>query len=239
MKDTEMPSDPAHTSLPDLKNFTGSLVQRVYQALLEAILSLGYPPGTVLQKAIICEQLGVSRHPVSEAIARLAAEGLVDVIPQSATKVSSFSLDEIREAMFLREALELAAVRRVASDYTDDQFARLSRNVRLQTLLADDGDRNGFYEADEEFHALIMEFTGYPKLISVASSVSLQLKRARLLLLPQPGRPAQAAAEHAAILEAIQSRDPDAAVAQMRLHLGQLISQIEPLEKQRPELFRP
>ncbi|MEJ2020218.1 MAG: FCD domain-containing protein, partial [Maritimibacter sp.] len=87
--------------------------------------------------------------------------------------------------------------------------------------------------------ALIMEFTGYPKLSAVASSVSLQLKRARLLLLPQSGRPAEAAAEHQAILDAIQNRDADKAVAQMRLHLGQLISQFEPLEKQRPELFRP
>ncbi|MEJ2023315.1 MAG: GntR family transcriptional regulator [Maritimibacter sp.] len=239
MKDDEMPTDLPIAALPELKNFSGSLAQRVYKALLQAILSLSYPPGTVLQKAVICEQLGVSRHPVSEAITRLAAEGLVDVVPQSATTVSSFSLDEIREAMFLREALEVAAVRKVAAQHTEEQFTRLSRNVRLQKLLADDDDRDGFYEADEEFHALIMEFTGYPKLSAVASSVSLQLKRARLLLLPQSGRPAEAAAEHQAILDAIQNRDADTAVAQMRLHLGQLISQFEPLEKQRPELFRP
>lgn len=238
MKDIDVTENPSNATLPDLKNFSGSLVQRVYQALLEAILSLHYPPGTVLRKATICEQLGVSRHPVSEAILRLAAEGLVDVVPQSATRVSAFSLDEIREAMFLREALELAAVRRVTADHTDDQFTRLSRNVRMQKLLVDDGDGNGFYEADEEFHALIMEFTGYPKLIPVASTVSLQLKRARLLLLPQPGRLAEATTEHEAVLEAIQQRDPDLAEQKMRLHLGQLIAQIEPLEKQRPDLFR-
>lgn len=236
MKDAEMTVDlPA---LPDLKLFSGSLAQRVYQALREAILTMAYPPGAVLQKAVICEQLAVSRHPVSEAIARLAAEGLVDVVPQSATTVSSFSLDEIREAMFLREALELAAVAWVAEHHTDEQFTRLSRNLRLQKLLADDNDRDGFFEADEEFHALIMDFTGYPKVSSVASTVSLQLKRARLLILPEPGRPADATAEHEAILLAIQSRDPARATAQMRVHLGQLINQIAPLAEQRPELFR-
>lgn len=236
MKDAVMTSNlPA---LPDIKSFSGSLAQRVYQALREAILTMAYPPGTVLQKAVICEQLAVSRHPVSEAIARLAAEGLVDVVPQSATTVSSFSLDEIREAMFLREALELAAVAWVAEHHSDEQFTRLSRNIRLQKLLADDNDRDGFFEADEEFHALIMDFTGYPKVSSVASTVSLQLKRARLLLLPEPGRPAAAASEHEAILQAIQARDPARATAQMRVHLGQLINQIAPLAEQRPELFR-
>lgn len=237
MKDTAMVSKPE--TLSDLRNFSGSLAQRVYQTLREAIFSMAYPPGSVLQKAVICDQLGVSRHPVSEAIARLAAEGLVDVIPQSATKVSSFSLDEIREAMFLREALELAAVGQVACHHTDEQFTQLSRNVRLQGLLADDNDRDGFFKADEEFHALIMEFTGYPKVSSVAATVSLQLKRARLLILPEPGRPAESVGEHIAILDAIRSRDPDQAKARMRLHLGQLINRIEPLEEQHPELFRP
>ncbi len=233
-----MPPKPETEALSDLRNFSGSLAQRVYQALRKAILSMAYPPGLVLQKAVICDQLGVSRHPVSEAIARLAAEGLVDVVPQSATKVSSFSLNEIREAMFLREALELAAVGRVASHHTDEQLARLSRNVRLQRLLVEDDDRDGFYTADEEFHSLIMEFTGYPKVSSVASTVSLQLTRARMLILPEPGRPAEAVVEHEAILEAIRSRDPVLAMAQMSLHLSQLISRIEPLEEQRPELFR-
>lgn len=226
-------------ALSDLSAYSGSLAQRVYQSLREAILSMAYPPGSVLRKAAICEQLGVSRHPVSEAIARLASEGLVDVIPQSATKVSSFSLDEIREAMFLREALELAAVARVAAHHTDEQLARLSRNVRLQKLLVDDGDREGFYEADEEFHSMIMEYTGYPKVALVASTVSLQLKRARLLILPEPGRAAEAACEHEAIMGAIRSRDPAGAITKMRTHLGQLVSRIEPLEKQHPELFRP
>ena len=225
--------------LTELKNFSGSLAQRVYQSLRQAILSMTYPPGTILQKAVICGQLGVSRHPVSEAIARLAAEGLVDVVPQSATTVSSLSLDEIREAMFLREALELAAVGRVATHRTDEQLARLSRNVRLQTLLVEDDDREGFYDADEEFHALIMEFTGFPKMPLVVSTVSLQLKRARLLILPEPGRPAEAVIEHDAILKAIRDRDPDRAKTEMSLHLGQLISRIEPLERQHPELFRP
>ncbi|UTW12107.1 GntR family transcriptional regulator [Marinobacterium rhizophilum] len=225
-------------NLTNIEDLSGSLAQRVYQSLHEAILSMDYPPGTILRKGAICEQLGVSRSPVSEAIARLSADGLVDVIPQSATKVSCLSMDEIREASFLREALELAAVSRVAERRSDEQLTQLTRNLRLQELLVDDGDFAGFYAADEEFHALLMEFTGFPGVSSVAASVSLQLKRARMLLLPEAGRPAEAVKEHKAVVDAIRASDPGAAQAAMKHHLGQLISQIEPLENQHPDLFR-
>lgn len=224
-------------SQTDITVLNGSLAQRVYHSLRDAILSMTYTPGTVLRKGLICEQLSVSRSPVSEAIARLAAEGLVDVIPQSATKVSCFSMDEIREASFLREALELAAVAKVAASRTDDQVAQLARNLRLQHLLAEDDDFDGFHKADEEFHALLLDFTGFPGVASVASSVSLQLKRARMLMLPEPGRPEATIDEHIAILDAIRAKDQTAAQRAMKYHLGQLINRIEPLERQHPNFF--
>lgn len=224
--------------LTDIESLSGSLAQRVYQSLREAILAMVYPPGSVLKKTVICEQLGVSRSPVAEAIARLAAEGLVDVIPQSATRVSCFSMEEIREASFLREALECAAVETVAMQRSDEQLAKLTRNVRLQEMLVEDRDYAEFYKADEEFHGLIMEFTGFPGVSSVAATVSLQLKRVRMLLLPEEGRPAETIKEHRAILDAIRDQDPAAAQAAMKAHLRMLIPRLLPLEKEHAEYFR-
>ena len=91
--------------LPEITTTEGSLAQRVHHSLKTAILALDFPPGANLRKAPVCERLGVSRAPVADAIARLASEGLVDVVPQSGTRVSYFSMDEIREGAFLREAL--------------------------------------------------------------------------------------------------------------------------------------
>ncbi|WP_409526030.1 GntR family transcriptional regulator [Nitrincola sp. MINF-07-Sa-05] len=224
--------------LTDIESLNGSLAQRVYQSLREAILSMELPPGTVLKKGALCEQLGVSRSPVSEAIARLSQEGLVDVIPQSATRVSCFSMEEIREASFLREALETAAVEKVATQHTEEQLTQLTRNVRLHELLVEDGDLDGAYKADEEFHALIMEFTGFPGVSLVASNVSLQLKRARLLLQPEPGRASEALKEHRQVLEAIRAGDPVNAQVRLKTHLRQLIPRLEPLEQQHAEYFR-
>lgn len=215
----------------------GSLADRVYDALREAILDLTLPPGAALRKAALCARLGVSRSPVAAAITRLAAEGLVEVVPQSGTRVSRFSLAELREETFLRDAVETAAVAKVAAGRDAGQLARLERILRLQERLVAAHDFRGFLEADEAFHALTLEFTGLPKVAAVAGQVSLQLRRARLLLLPEEGRPAEAVAEHAAILQAIRDGDADAAAAAMRHHLGQLMSRLEPLERRHPEFF--
>ena len=231
------PQDIDATLLPEIAVTEGSLAHRVYLAIKQAILSLDFLPGANLKKAPICERLGVSRAPVAEAIARLAAEGLVDVVPQSGTRVSYFSMSEIREGVFLREALELATVAKVARDFTEDQRKRLSRNMRLQELLIEDEDIPGFYQADEEFHALLMAFTGFVRLPDVAQTVSLQVSRARMLLLPTPGRVAETLQEHRAIFDAIQDRNEQAAQEAMRHHLGQLMPRIEVLEREKPHLF--
>ncbi|MEC8039236.1 MAG: GntR family transcriptional regulator [Pseudomonadota bacterium] len=224
--------------LADISTREGSLAQRVYQAMKEAILALDFPPGANVRKAPICEKLGVSRAPVTEAIARLANDGLVDVVPQSGTHVSYFSMDEIREGVFLREALEVATIAKVARDITEDQLKKLSRNMRLQELLVEDDDITGFYQADEEFHQMLMEFTGFQRLPDVAQTVSLQVTRARLLLLPTPGRVAETLEEHRGLFNAIRDRDEQAAQREMQRHIGQLLPRIAALQADKPELFQ-
>lgn len=224
-------------ALPDISKLSGSLAQRVYESLRSAILAMDLPPGTPLKKQVICEQLGVSRSPVTEAITRLAGEGLVEVVPQSGSRVTKFSMSEIREGAFLREAIELAAVARVAADRSEDQLAELTRNLRLQALLLEDSDELGFYREDEHMHELIFAFTGYPKLNTLAATGWVQVNRARQLLLPMTTRAQEAYDEHCVILEAIRNRDPEAARKAMQKHLSELVTRLEPLAVSRPDLF--
>ncbi len=230
---------PPAKPLRPLEAFTGSLAQRVYASLREAILSMSFRPGDILRKPEICEQLGVSRSPVSEAVARLAVEHLVRIVPQAGTYVARFSLAEIREGAFLREALELAAVEKVAQTITDDQLTQLRRNLRLQQGLLEDHDFDGFYQTDAAMHELILSFTGYRRVAALADTSWVHVNRARQLILPAPGRVQSTYAEHQAILAAIEARDPVAARAATRLHLGQLIGFLEPLALARPDLFEP
>ncbi len=222
-----------------LDAFTGSLANRTFLSLRDAILSLAYRPGDAMKKAEICAALGVSRSPVSEAIMRLAAEGLVVVIPQAGTYVARFSTAEIREGAFLREAIELAAVEHVAPVITDAQLVDLRRNLRVQEALVEDGDFDGFYRMDAEMHELLLSFTGFRKLSQVAETAWVHVNRARQLVLPVPGRVAETLAEHYKILAALEARDPVAARAAMRGHLAQLMTFLIPLEKEHPDLFDP
>ena len=230
---------PLRQALRPLDAFPGSLAQKVYAALREAILSLSFRPGDILRKPEICELLGVSRSPVSEAVARLAAEHLVQVVPQAGTYVARLSLSEIREGAFLREALELAAVDRVAQAVTEDQLVLLRRNLRLQEVLLHDHDFSGFYQTDALMHELILSFTGFRRVARLADTSWVHVNRARQLILPQPGRVEATLAEHHQIIAAIEARDPEAARVATRAHLGKLMGFLEPLAQNRPDLFEP
>lgn len=223
--------------LTPLSYYNGTLSSRVYHSMKDAILSLAYQPGQIMRKGDICEQLDISRSPVSEAVTRLAAEGLVDVIPQAGTFVTRFSMAEIREGSFLREALEIAAVELVAKTITDDQVKLLKRNLRVQQALVDDLDVQGFYQFDSEMHNLIFGFTNHRRLAAMAETSWLQVNRARQLVLPNPDRVADTLAEHRAIVSALQARDPKAARKATKKHLGQLLLHLEAIELDRPDLF--
>ena len=225
--------------LAPLEAFAGSLAQKAYGSLKQAILDLDYRPGEALRKPEICEYFGISRSPVSEAVARLAAEGLVDVIPQAGTFVARFSMEEIREGAFLREALEVAAVERVAEHATEDQITQLRRNIRVQEALVTDGDYAGFYQTDSQMHELIQGFTGFRRLVVLTDTAWVHVNRARRLTLPHQGRVQETLAEHQRIVEAIASHDPEAARRAMRDHLRQLVRLLEGLTETRPDLFAP
>ncbi len=220
-----------------LDHFAGSLGQKVYQTLRQAILSLACRPGEILRKPEICAALGVSRSPVSDAMARLAVEGLVDVVPQAGTFVARFSMDEIREGAFLREAIEVAAAERVAASITDAQVMLLRGNLAVQATLLEAGDIPGFYEQDAAMHEAILSFTGFRRVAQVSETAWLHVNRARQLVLPVPGRVAATLDEHRTIVDALAARDPAAARIAVKLHLGQLLRFLEPLERQRPDLF--
>ena len=233
----DAPCSPSARRLAALDDFEGTLANRVYLSLRDAIVGLRYAPGEPLRKAEVCEALGVSRSPVSDAIARLAADSLVEVQPQSGTHVSRISLEEIREGAFIREALELAAIEHVARCVTDGQMTLLKRNLRIQRVMLDEDDQTGFYEHDAQMHELLLSFTSYRRLSRISESVRSQLDRARQLLLPTPGRLQEAYREHEAVVEALEARDAARAREALRHHLGQLVRMLTLLATKEPALF--
>ena len=220
-----------------LDNFQGSLTNRTFLAVREAIIELNFLPGEIIRKHDICNALGVSRSPVSEALAKLRNEGLVEVVPQSGTFVSRFSLQDIKEGAFLREAIELACIEILASNISEQQLIDLNRNLKLQKVLAESDDYQGFYQLDAKMHGMMMDFTGYKNLAKVTKTGWVQVDRARQLLLPVDGRLKKAFQEHRAVIKALEQNDVALAREKMRTHLNQLILLLTPLEKKHPHLF--
>src|SRR3569623_76231 len=93
----------------------GSVTQSVTDQLRHGIITHDLKPGEVLDKGAICERLGVSRFPVSAALARLQAEGLVEILPQRGSMVSRGRSGEGGEYLLISKARVSEAVRALGS----------------------------------------------------------------------------------------------------------------------------
>ncbi|WP_374651262.1 GntR family transcriptional regulator [Dongia sp.] len=223
--------------LGDVRGATrGGATARVVAALREAIVSLELSPGTQLDKNALCLRLGVSRFPVSEALSRLQAEGLVEIRPQSGTIVSLIRLSDVRENLFLRRALEAEAVRSLAADMPPDALAALQRNIRYQKSAAQAGDPAGFHKLDLEFHEIIFAALGFERVRATVESARLGLDRIRRLLATKR-RHKLTYDEHAKIVTALAAGDGDAAAAAMIAHLDAVMKELLSLAEKQPEIF--
>lgn len=215
-------SSPSASSAADL-----SKAERVYQELRRKIRELALPPGAPLRKEEIALALGVSRAPVSEAIARLADEALVDVYPQHGSFVAPIRADDVRESLFIRTALEVEAIRRVTQQADAALLQHLEANLEHQRAALKDRDFARFYDLDEALHAAIFSATQTPRALKLLDAARAPLDRPRRIALPEVGRPEATFAEHRRLVDAIATADPEFAAAAMRAHLANVGKAIE------------
>jgi len=204
-----------------------SKVDRVYNDLRRRIRELTLPPGSPLRKEEIALALGVSRAPVSEAIARLADEALVDVYPQHGSFVAPIRAQDVRESLFIRTALEVEAIRRVTQIANAALLTQLEANLASQRDALKAKDFATFYDLDEALHAAIFGATESPRAMRLLDAARAPLDRPRRIALPEEGRPEATFEEHRRLVDAIRSQDPEFAAAAMRAHLAMVGRAIE------------
>src|SRR5690349_8956541 len=210
---------------------------QIYSDLRAELVSLQRRPGEVISEAKIALSYGVSRTPVREAILKLSDEGLLEIFPQSGIIVSRIPIAALPESIIIRKALEETTARFAAERATPSQILTLHAIVQRQREADAAGDRAGFHQADEAFHATISEVAGYPGIWKWVQQVKVQVDRYRLLTLPQAGRMAQVIAEHEPILAAIEAHDPEKARAAMDRHIGRLLIDISATQHINPQYF--
>jgi len=216
-----------------------SKAELVYRTLRNEIVTLALAPGAPIDKTAWCERLGVSRFPVSDALARLAREGLATVEPQRGSFVSLLDHQDIVAAAFMRRALESEAAAALAPAVTDDMLGVLDESFRTQTRLAAGGRAGAFHEEDVRFHTLILDAIGMPRITEAVALAAAHLDRARRITLPKEGRLDAVLREHAEVIVALRARDADAAARAMRFHLAQMLDAVERLVSEEPGLFKP
>jgi DNA-binding GntR family transcriptional regulator len=201
--------------------------ERVHRELRRRIRELELKPGSRLHKNEIALEFGVSRAPVSEAIAWLAEEGLVDVYPQSGSFVSPIRPEDVREALLIRTGLEVEAVRRVTQMADEELLTRLDQNLERQEAAVRAKDMPLLDELDEQFHAIIISALDSPRAQRLLESARALLDRPRFHALPERGRPYATVAEHRRIADAIRTGDAELAGAAMRVHIAMVARAIE------------
>jgi DNA-binding GntR family transcriptional regulator len=214
----------------------GNVTASVTEQLRRAIVTLELKPGEVLDKGAICERLGVSRFPVSEALARLQTEGLVEIMPQRGSLVSRVRIGDVVEYMLIRKALESEAIRALVIKKPDGVIDKIERNLAEQAKAAKKGDRETFHRFDMEFHEILFEALQFSRIRGVIDSARANLDRARRLIL-DPRRLSATQSEHKAIADGIIAGDAERAVAAMRKHIDKVTGELLAFAKTRPELF--
>lgn len=214
----------------------GNATAAVTAELRRAIVTLELKPGEILDKGLICERMGVSRFPVSEALARLQAEGLVEIMPQRGSMVSRVRIGDVVEYMLIRKALEGEAIRALVAKKPAGIVEELERNLAEQLKYARKGDRNTFHLFDLEFHELLFESMRFDRIRAVIDNARANLDRARHLIL-DPRRLSFTHAEHKAIVDGIAAGDAERAAAAMRHHIDKVTAELLSFAESHPELF--
>lgn len=196
-----------------------STAQNIFELMRTDIVLGILKPLDPIREAEVSERLGVSRTPVREALLRLQLLGLVDIYPQSGTRVAPVRLEKVRAAQLIREAVEVEVVRRACQAANDAALDAIGHIIEDQVIAARRNDLRRLFELDEEFHRAIYRAAGLTAVADELEDVKVHLNRLRFVSVNWPRGAEKITAEHEQILAALRHRDEDGAAAAMTTHL--------------------
>jgi DNA-binding GntR family transcriptional regulator len=214
-----------------------SAAARVERELREKIIDLTIKPGERLSESEIAERFKVSRQPVREAFIALMRQELVDVQPQRGTVVVKLSVRRMLAARFIREAIELAIVKRACERFDSHYRDRAKALIAAQAKAVAAGDHRTFQRLDTLFHIALAEGAGCSEAWTAIEMQKAHMDRVCALTLHSIGSMEPLVAQHQAILDAIDDGDADRAVAAMSHHLNEILKAVAGLELSFAELF--
>jgi DNA-binding GntR family transcriptional regulator len=186
----------------------------VYRALRDLILDGVLAPGARLIEAELARQLGASSTPIREALVTLGAEGLVALSPHHGAQVSRLAYAELEERLFIRDALEAAAIERVVRFIGDGELAAAREELEAMRRAMEAGDPRAYRAAQRRAREAWLGAARYPRLGRLVLDLQDQDARVSLFLITsRADRWAKDFEANRRRLEAIAARDAALATA--------------------------
>ena len=202
------------------RRMRGATVDYVINHLRDGIFQGQYAPGQRLVEADLTRELGISRGPLREALHRLAADKLLEIVPNRGALVRRLSMREMLELFSIRIALETLAVREATARLADPAIReRFEADIRPIWEPEERAPGRGYISENKAFHDAIIRASGNETLGVVTGQLQLPLLMFQFNKMLTVGNIAASLMEHRAIAEAMLEGDTVAADGHMRAHL--------------------
>ncbi|WP_257215751.1 GntR family transcriptional regulator [Fredinandcohnia onubensis] len=192
---------------------------KIASILRNEIIKGNIKPGQKLLEKELCEQLGVSRTPLREAIRNLEVEGLIESIPNKGSRVRTMTIQDIKNVYELRIELEALATKKsvpyLIKEDLDSLFS-IQEMLKTATKKATWGEVS---ELNKKFHNILVSKGDNNLLLSTIDQlhkVSVVISVSNFSI---PGRSWNVIDEHSKVIEAVKEKDAELASILMRNHL--------------------
>ncbi|WP_096704651.1 GntR family transcriptional regulator [Magnetospirillum sp. 15-1] len=207
-----------------------NLAEQAYTALHEMLLAgERFMPGDKISVEDLARQLGVSRSPVWQAIARLEADGIVEVWPRHGVFFTGFDKARLMDILATREVLEGATARLAAEKATAERVAELRASVILQRDTIARGALDDYAAEVARFHKMMAEASGNKVMVEIIERLWARTKAMCIRPDLRPAMLDQRVEEHARMVEAVAHGDGETAEAETRAHIRRIADDLAAL----------
>ncbi|TDH38398.1 GntR family transcriptional regulator [Pseudohoeflea suaedae] len=203
----------------NLRVLPRTVQQETVDKLRLAIFSGVFEPGSRLVESQLCVQLGISRPSLREALRSLAAERLIEIIPNRGPSVTQLTWDEVNAIYEARELLEVEAVGRCSRQITPAELRKLEGALAAFEEAAASNDGLARITTAAEFYSIILANCGNPILEEIHRGLVARISLFRSRSMSQEGRAMSSLAEMRDIFDAIAAGDEKAARKASKTHV--------------------
>jgi DNA-binding GntR family transcriptional regulator len=197
-----------------------STVDRVADEIRRALFAGEIPPGTPLREIALSEAMGVGRSTIREALGVLVAEGVAVRVPNKGVAVKELTAEDVRDVSRARAALEAAGVRRWAEAGEDARHEIHTALNRYSQLAAETTDPAVLTEAHLRIHRALVGLTGSERLLAASDALSGEIRLGLAHLERTRANIREQVADHARLVDLLESGNIDAALADLDAHLA-------------------